>query len=92
MKEPQVGIHKLDDRNGESNLEDERARRFEAMFDRHAGHVYAYAARRSTPDTANDLVGETFLIAWRKLDSVPADPLHWLLNGREGAGQPAPVG
>lgn len=50
------------------------------MFDRYAGRVYAYAARRSTPDVANEVVGETFLIAWRKLDAVPADPLPWLLN------------
>jgi RNA polymerase sigma-70 factor, ECF subfamily len=50
------------------------------MFDRHAGRVYAYAARRSTPDVANEVVGETFLIAWRKFDAVPAEPLPWLLN------------
>ena len=50
------------------------------MFDQHAGRVYAYAARRSTPDVANDVVSETFLIAWRRLDAVPADPLPWLLN------------
>jgi RNA polymerase sigma-70 factor (ECF subfamily) len=50
------------------------------MFDQHAGRVYAYAARRSTPDVANEVVGETFLIAWRKLEAVPADPLPWLLN------------
>src|SRR6266542_4081172 len=50
------------------------------MFDQHAGRVYAYAARRSTLDVANEVVGETFLIAWRKLDAVPADPLPWLLN------------
>jgi RNA polymerase sigma-70 factor, ECF subfamily len=50
------------------------------MFDRHAGRVYAYAARRSTPDVANEVVGETFLIAWQKLDAVPAEPLPWLLN------------
>jgi RNA polymerase sigma-70 factor (ECF subfamily) len=42
--------------------------------------VYAYAARRSSPDVANEVVGETFLIAWRKLDSIPTEPLPWLLN------------
>lgn len=50
------------------------------MFDEHAVRVYAYAARRSSPDVANEVVSETFLIAWRKLDAVPADPLPWLLN------------
>jgi RNA polymerase sigma-70 factor (ECF subfamily) len=64
----------------EPALEGERARRFEEMFDRHAGRVYAYAARRSTTDVANEVVGETFLIAWRKLEAVPNEPLPWLLN------------
>jgi RNA polymerase sigma-70 factor (ECF subfamily) len=50
------------------------------MFDQHDGRVYAYAARRSTPDVANEVVGETFLIAWRKLDAIPAEALPWLLN------------
>jgi RNA polymerase sigma-70 factor, ECF subfamily len=65
---------------GEPELESERDTRFNAMFDTHAGRVYAYAVRRSTPDVANEVVGETFLIAWRKLDGVPGDPLPWLLN------------
>ena len=65
---------------GAELLDNERAARFEAMFDRYAGRVYAYAARRSTPDAANETVGETFLIAWRRLDVVPDDPLPWLLN------------
>ena len=38
------------------------------------------AARRSSPDEANEVVGETFLLAWRKLGSVPAEPLPWLYN------------
>jgi RNA polymerase sigma-70 factor, ECF subfamily len=50
------------------------------MFDEHAQRVFAYAARRSTTDVANEVVAETFLIAWRKLESVPAEPLPWLLN------------
>jgi RNA polymerase sigma-70 factor, ECF subfamily len=65
---------------GESELGEERATRFEAMFERHAARVYAYAVRRSDPDAAGEVVGETFLIAWRKLDAVPAEPLPWLLN------------
>ena len=58
----------------------DRAERFEQMFDSHAARVYAYAARRSSPDVANEVVGETFLVAWRRLDDVPPDPLPWLLN------------
>src|SRR5437870_1849682 len=67
-------------RFGSRVLDSERAARFEAMFDSHAARVYAYAARRSSPDVANEVVGETFLVAWRRLDDVPPDPLPWLLN------------
>lgn len=36
------------------------------LFDRHAGQVYRYCARRIGPDLAEDLVGEVFLIAHRR--------------------------
>jgi len=60
--------------------EAERARRLEALFDAHSGRVFAYAARRSSPQDADDVVGETFLVAWRRLDAVPPDALPWLLG------------
>jgi len=72
--------HMLGDRIREPEVDIERTNRFEAIFDAHAYRVFAYAARRSTPDEANEVVSETFLIAWRKLDSVPGEPLPWLLN------------
>jgi RNA polymerase sigma-70 factor (ECF subfamily) len=80
MKDSAPTRHKLGDPIRELHLDSERATRFESMFDRHAQRVYAYAARRSSPDVANEVVAETFLIAWRKLDAVPAEPLPWLLN------------
>jgi RNA polymerase sigma factor (sigma-70 family) len=79
MKDSDGPRHKLGDPSREPELH-ERETRFEAIFDRHAGRVYAYAARRSDPDTASDVVAETFLIAWRRLDVVPEDALPWLLN------------
>ena len=56
----------------------ERAR-FESIFERHQRAVLAYALRRarSTAD-AEDVAAETFLIAWRRLDDVPAEALPWL--------------
>jgi RNA polymerase sigma-70 factor, ECF subfamily len=52
--------------------------RFEQLFrDNHAA-VRAYAFRRAAPDAAQDVVAETFLVAWRRLDEVPADALPWL--------------
>jgi RNA polymerase sigma-70 factor (ECF subfamily) len=47
--------------------------RFNALYRAHFRAVLSYASRRTDPDTARDVVAETFLIAWRRLDSVPAD-------------------
>src|SRR6478735_1380828 len=58
--------------------DDERAR-FSALFDAHYGAVLAYSARRSDPDTAQEVAAETFLVAWRRLRDVPGHALPWLL-------------
>lgn len=55
-------------------------RRFEALFHQHADAVLAYAMRRSDADIAEDIVAETFAVAWRRLDVVPDPPLPWLLG------------
>ena len=39
-----------------------------------------FAMRRVPPDEAQDVVGETFLVAWRRLDQIPPEPLPWLLG------------
>ncbi|MDO8184596.1 sigma-70 family RNA polymerase sigma factor [Conexibacter sp. JD483] len=52
--------------------------RLEALYVAHAVAVHAYARRRTDPASAEDLVAETFLVAWRRLDRVPADALPWL--------------
>jgi RNA polymerase sigma factor (sigma-70 family) len=40
--------------------------RFGVVFDRHAVAIHGYIARRLGPDTADDLVAEAFLVAFRK--------------------------
>jgi RNA polymerase sigma-70 factor (ECF subfamily) len=56
-------------------------RRFEAIFASSYGRVLAYALRRSDDHAAaEEAAAETFVIAWRRLDAVPADPLPWLLQ------------
>ncbi|MFG2037854.1 RNA polymerase sigma factor [Dactylosporangium sp. NPDC048998] len=55
-------------------------RRFTAIYHAHHRQVYAYAVSRAGRDLADDVVGDTFLTAWRRLDAVPAAPLPWLLG------------
>jgi RNA polymerase sigma-70 factor, ECF subfamily len=78
-----------------------RARQFERIFNACHSRVLGYAIRRTDDrQAAEDAVSETFLIAWRRFDSVPADALPWLLgvarkvlaNQRRAAGRRAPGG
>jgi RNA polymerase sigma-70 factor, ECF subfamily len=54
--------------------------RFTAMYDAHHARVYAYAVSRVGRQLADDVVSDTFLVAWRKLGAVPAAALPWLLG------------
>jgi RNA polymerase sigma-70 factor (ECF subfamily) len=46
--------------------------RFERLYAEHGRAVLAYAVRRSRDaQDAADVVAETFLVAWRRLDDVP---------------------
>jgi len=54
------------------------ARDFEALYDRCAAPVLGYCLRRTTPELAEDAFAETFAVAWRRRDAIPAEPLPWL--------------
>lgn len=65
------------------------------MFDAHASAVLGYAMRRvDDPADAADVVAETFMVAWRRIDDVPSGRATkpWLFevarrvlaNGRRG--------
>ena len=56
-----------------------REERFTLLYDAHKSAIRAYAWRRG-PDTADDVVAETFMVAWQRLDDVPVDPLPWLIG------------
>lgn len=52
---------------------------FEALYSATALRVYAYARRHADADVASDVVGDVFLVAWRRRDSLPDEALPWLL-------------
>lgn len=65
---------------GDRRLQDRAS--FAALFESHFAALLAYARRR-TPQLsdAEDVVAETFTVAWRRLDRLPAKPdehLPWL--------------
>lgn len=57
----------------------EDVERFEHLFRRHHAAVVGYVRRRAPLGVVDDITGETFLVAWRRLDDVPAEELPWLL-------------
>lgn len=57
----------------------ERAR-FEALYRRLYADVLAYVLRRTSPDEAEDVVAECFLVAWRRFHELPEDSLPWLYS------------
>lgn len=63
----------------DSDHQHEDQRRLAAIYDDCAPRVYAYAVRHCGPVEADDVVAETFAIAWRRLDRVPDPPIGWLI-------------
>jgi RNA polymerase sigma-70 factor, ECF subfamily len=55
-----------------------RRERFEELFIQTAPSVLAFARRRVSSSEADDVLAETFLIAWRRLADLPDEPLPWL--------------
>jgi RNA polymerase sigma factor (sigma-70 family) len=54
---------------------DERQHRFEAVYAAHRGPILGYLLRRTdSADDAADVLAETFLTVWRRLEDVPAGP------------------
>ncbi|WP_230420985.1 RNA polymerase sigma factor [Actinomadura soli] len=60
--------------------EDHEERRFTAIYDECRQRVWAYAVSRAGRQAADEVVSETFAIAWRRLADVPDPALPWLLG------------
>ena len=57
---------------------------FDRLWRDHAAAVLRYAHRRVPPSEVDDVVAETFVVAWRRLAEVPEHPLPWLLGVARG--------
>ena len=54
--------------------------RLEALFCDHFSAVRSYARRRAPESMVDDVVAETFLVAWRRIDDLPDEVRPWLLG------------
>ena len=52
--------------------------RFSGLYEEHYEHVLRYALRRTDSEMARDVAAETFTVAWRRMEQLPAEPLPWL--------------
>ncbi len=77
----------------ETGLGEERRARFEAVAPELIEPLRRFLARRTDPATADDVLADTLLVCWRRLDDLPAEPLPWaygvarhcLANAERGA-------
>lgn len=60
------------------------ADQFEACWHAHIRRVVAYAERHVGRDASYDVASATFLTAWRTWESVPPEPLPWLISVARG--------
>lgn len=64
---------------------DDRELRFEQLARAVVEPLRRYVVRRSGPDLADDVLADTLLVLWRRLDDVPADAaLPWCYGVARG--------
>jgi RNA polymerase sigma-70 factor (ECF subfamily) len=64
----------------EATLKPDPKQEIEALYRAHADQILRYAQRRVSAADAEEVVAQTFLVAWRRLDDVPSAPLPWLIG------------
>jgi RNA polymerase sigma-70 factor (ECF subfamily) len=57
---------------------DRQSLAFATLYEQRYGAIHAFASRRAGADAADEIAAETFLIAWRRWEAVPEEPLPWL--------------
>ena len=63
---------------GDRPFAEARRRRFQVIFSEVYEPIQRYARRRVEPGAVDDIVSETMLTLWRRLDEVPTDSLPWV--------------
>lgn len=53
--------------------------RFTTLWHEEAPHVLAFARRHVGAEAADEVVAETFMVAWRRFEQLPEPPIGWLL-------------
>ena len=60
-------------------LTPERSEALSSLYEQCSPRVLAYALRRTSREQAEEVLAETFIVAWRRLNEIPDDPIPWLL-------------
>jgi len=63
----------------------DREAAFVVLFDAYYGKILVYARRRLDSQVASDVVADTFVAAWLRLDGLRGDPLVWLYGLARGS-------
>ena len=58
-------------------VDESRRERFEQVAPGLVEPLRRYLARRTDPDTAEDVLAETLLVCWRRVAELPEEPLPW---------------
>lgn len=56
---------------------EDRRRRFEALAPAMVDPLRRFLLRRTDPDTADEVLADTLLVCWRKVEQLPDEPLPW---------------
>ena len=78
--------------NGDSPIADARRRRFQDLVAEVYEPIQRYARRRVDPHAVDDIVSETLMTLWRRLDEVPPEALPWAYGSRSPPRSQSPPG
>jgi RNA polymerase sigma-70 factor (ECF subfamily) len=62
------------------DIDGEERRRFEVFFRTNYGRLVQYVGRRVPSARVDDVVAATFVVAWKKYDSVETPSIPWLIR------------